>query len=460
MIKSKTTLCCHCRLFLLLRVFNAIVVSDIIKNEQLRPVQICLTNCSILKRNIFSSSTSSVKCCSLLSAEGCLYLSPLLAASLPLVHTPSLANPPLLFIFPLFLSFVSHTPYPPPSPIPLSSSSSSHLFVPSHLVSTLILMASNSRDGPPLGDNILLLPSSQATTPSMTTASSFQDENSLNSSSFNPLHAQNHLTPHSNNNNNITSSPSVQPLAIEQQAVNSFSPLRSTSSISSRSSTSSSSIGRSGGRHGPFSSTAADTLTAATTQPIAVASSSVSATAHAGEGVISGRGRPAKDSPYSANREHGSKASQLLHTYILTPFQSLQLYLSTSTRDRGASASTYHPAVRKLPPWLLPHYRGRKPVIRSTVLRPLCRLLLLAVILAVLIVSTLFYSFREGQPELSDYGALTEFNWTPINPRSYLSPMNASFGENYDVLLDGHSHSTYSDGRMSPETLLKWHIGE
>ncbi|KAF9545195.1 hypothetical protein EC957_011174 [Mortierella hygrophila] len=44
------------------------------------------------------------------------------------------------------------------------------------------------------------------------------------------------------------------------------------------------------------------------------------------------------------------------------------------------------------------------------------------------------------------------------NPSSDQPPMNTSFGENYDVLLDGHSHSIYSDGRMSSETLLKWHI--
>lgn len=69
------------------------------------------------------------------------------------------------------------------------------------------------------------------------------------------------------------------------------------------------------------------------------------------------------------------------------------------------------------------------------------------------------YSFRDGQPQLSDYAAIEEFDWSPIQPRSYLSPMNSTFG-NYDVLLDGHSHSTYSDGRMSPETLIKWHIGE
>ncbi|KAG0095974.1 hypothetical protein BGZ93_005156 [Podila epicladia] len=68
------------------------------------------------------------------------------------------------------------------------------------------------------------------------------------------------------------------------------------------------------------------------------------------------------------------------------------------------------------------------------------------------------YSFREGQPQLSDYSAIKEFDWPPIQPRSYLSPMNSSFGNVYDVLLDGHSHTTYSDGRMSPETLIKWHI--
>ncbi|KAF9294844.1 hypothetical protein BGZ74_011073 [Mortierella antarctica] len=68
------------------------------------------------------------------------------------------------------------------------------------------------------------------------------------------------------------------------------------------------------------------------------------------------------------------------------------------------------------------------------------------------------YSFREGQPQLSDYSAIREFDWPPIQPRSYLSPMNSSFGNEYDVLLDGHSHTTYSDGRMTPETLIKWHI--
>ncbi|KAG0262370.1 hypothetical protein BG011_010253 [Mortierella polycephala] len=103
--------------------------------------------------------------------------------------------------------------------------------------------------------------------------------------------------------------------------------------------------------------------------------------------------------------------------------------------------------------------------MRSTILRPICRLLILIAVLAFLIASTVLYSFKSGLPEVSDYAALTDFDWEPINPRSYLSPMtNTSFGVGvggeleYDVLLDGHSHSIYSDGRMDPETLLKWHI--
>ncbi|KAK3839648.1 MAG: Polymerase/histidinol phosphatase-like protein [Linnemannia gamsii] len=325
-------------------------------------------------------------------------------------------------------------------------------------------MTSTSRNGlSHQGDNILLLPSSQATTPSATTASSFQEETSPSSSlPFNPgdtqQQQQSQLTPHINNS---TSSSSIDPSLQQQQQqhqrpIGPFTPLRSTSSVTSRSSTASSL--RAERQGGPFSSTAADTLV---TQPTTAANSSVyAATAHAGE--ASSNSGPAKDSrahPTANHRgEHGSKSAQFLHNYILTPLQSFQLYLSTTPRDRKTSASSFHPLLSKLPPWLLPHYRGRKTVLRSTLLRPLCRLLLLAVIVGILIVSTIFYSRRGDQPEMTDYDGLTEFPWTPINPRSYLSPMNASFGNNYDVLLNGHSHSIYSDGRMSPETLLKWHI--
>lgn len=162
--------------------------------------------------------------------------------------------------------------------------------------------------------------------------------------------------------------------------------------------------------------------------------------------------------PTSRGQE-GSRSSLVFHQYISTPYQSFMRYMSTPASDRASASVGFSPWVQRIPPWLIPQYHGKRPIVRSAVLRPLCRLLLLAVILAVLIASTLLYSFRSRQPELSDYSAVQDFDWTPINPRSYLSPMNASFGDQYDVLLDGHSHSTYSDGRMTPETLLKWHIG-
>lgn len=63
--------------------------------------------------------------------------------------------------------------------------------------------------------------------------------------------------------------------------------------------------------------------------------------------------------------------------------------------------------------------------------------------------------YTEGLPEDADYSDL-QFNWT-VNPSSYLKPYNSSF--TYNVLLDGHSHSTYSDGKMSVRQLLDWHIG-
>ncbi|CAG8679828.1 18143_t:CDS:2 [Racocetra persica] len=58
-------------------------------------------------------------------------------------------------------------------------------------------------------------------------------------------------------------------------------------------------------------------------------------------------------------------------------------------------------------------------------------------------------------PERSDYSHL-EFNWK-VNPASYLTPMDNTFVD-YNILLDGHSHTTFSDGRMKPEQLLQWAI--
>ncbi|KAF9978451.1 hypothetical protein BGZ73_002347 [Actinomortierella ambigua] len=119
----------------------------------------------------------------------------------------------------------------------------------------------------------------------------------------------------------------------------------------------------------------------------------------------------------------------------------------------SASAHLAHPP----PVWVLPRYRGRKPLLQTTILRPLARFGCMAVILGGIVAFTVLYSYRDNQPKQMDYEAIQEFNWPPVNPRSYLASMNATFGE-YDVLLDGHSHTIYSDGIMTPETLIKWHI--
>ncbi|KAF7721531.1 hypothetical protein EC973_004529 [Apophysomyces ossiformis] len=62
--------------------------------------------------------------------------------------------------------------------------------------------------------------------------------------------------------------------------------------------------------------------------------------------------------------------------------------------------------------------------------------------------------YTEGLPRSEDFSNL-HFDWK-IDPGSYLTPFNSSF--RYNVLLDGHSHSTYSDGKMNVRQLLEWHI--
>ncbi|PKC60103.1 PHP domain-like protein [Rhizophagus irregularis] len=58
-------------------------------------------------------------------------------------------------------------------------------------------------------------------------------------------------------------------------------------------------------------------------------------------------------------------------------------------------------------------------------------------------------------PDSNDYSDI-EFNWR-FDPRSYMTPIDNDFGE-FNVLLDGHLHTKFSDGRMNPEQLLKWAI--
>lgn len=115
------------------------------------------------------------------------------------------------------------------------------------------------------------------------------------------------------------------------------------------------------------------------------------------------------------------------------------------------------------------NYSGSLPLILTTFYRRhvkpnivpylqglLKRILTFILVLAIIIACLLSLRYMEGLPDPSDYSQL-EFDWK-INASSYLTPANASFGP-YNVLLDGHSHSVYSDGKMTVDELLRWHIG-
>ncbi|KAI9030967.1 Polymerase/histidinol phosphatase-like protein [Phycomyces nitens] len=82
------------------------------------------------------------------------------------------------------------------------------------------------------------------------------------------------------------------------------------------------------------------------------------------------------------------------------------------------------------------------------------RVATMVVVLGVLIGLGLGLMYTEGLPSSEDFSHLV-FDWK-VNPRSYLLPFNQSF--EYNVLLDGHSHSTFSDGKMNIRQLLDWHI--
>lgn len=86
----------------------------------------------------------------------------------------------------------------------------------------------------------------------------------------------------------------------------------------------------------------------------------------------------------------------------------------------------------------------------------LYRIAALIVILGVLIGIGIGLRYTDGLPQSEDFSTLS-FDWK-INPGDYLAPYNTSF--QYNVLMNGHSHSTYSDGKMNVRQLLDWHIGK
>ncbi|KAJ2746743.1 hypothetical protein GGI20_001073 [Coemansia sp. BCRC 34301] len=56
-----------------------------------------------------------------------------------------------------------------------------------------------------------------------------------------------------------------------------------------------------------------------------------------------------------------------------------------------------------------------------------------------------------------DFGAM-KFDWR-TNPRDHLVPADPEYSE-FNVLLDGHAHTTISDGRLTPEQLVEYSIAQ
>ena len=78
----------------------------------------------------------------------------------------------------------------------------------------------------------------------------------------------------------------------------------------------------------------------------------------------------------------------------------------------------------------------------------------------VLVFILLFYLLTlllasQANPNQYNYSAIT-FPWH-VDPRTYLQPWNTSFGA-YNVLLDGHIHTTRSDGMLTPEQIVDWAV--
>ncbi|KAJ2881160.1 hypothetical protein FB639_002678 [Coemansia asiatica] len=81
------------------------------------------------------------------------------------------------------------------------------------------------------------------------------------------------------------------------------------------------------------------------------------------------------------------------------------------------------------------------------------KVLVLSIIVILLLVAVGIPVSDNGVPAAGDYSKM-QFNWQ-LNPRSYLKPFNSSFTQ-FNVLLDAHMHTTYSDGVLTPKQVLEF----
>ncbi|KAI8074847.1 polymerase/histidinol phosphatase-like protein [Gongronella butleri] len=150
--------------------------------------------------------------------------------------------------------------------------------------------------------------------------------------------------------------------------------------------------------------------------------------------------------PSESLRKKRSSGSQdpLAEAMAASSSTSVSSPLSAARRGRASSAWA---SMRS---WLA----RRMVPSQAYLMGLLLRLSVVVCVLGVLIGIGLGLRYTDDLPTAADYSNLV-FDWQ-VNPRSYLTPYNQSF--QYNILLDGHSHTNYSDGKMNPRQLLDWHI--
>ncbi|ORY07436.1 PHP domain-like protein [Basidiobolus meristosporus CBS 931.73] len=94
------------------------------------------------------------------------------------------------------------------------------------------------------------------------------------------------------------------------------------------------------------------------------------------------------------------------------------------------------------------------PRTRSYLLSCGCRALTITFSLIFLITFVTLVKYH-ATPSSEDYSKLT-FDWK-VDPSKYLRTYDRDFGS-YNIIMDGHTHTVYSDGRLTPEQIIQLSI--
>ncbi|KAI7826813.1 Polymerase/histidinol phosphatase-like protein [Kickxella alabastrina] len=95
----------------------------------------------------------------------------------------------------------------------------------------------------------------------------------------------------------------------------------------------------------------------------------------------------------------------------------------------------------------------RRPLARRRILNWVLHFIKV-VVLSIIVILLLVAVGDNGMPAHAGKYDSMEFDWQ-LDPRSYLKPMNPNFTQ-YNILLDAHLHTTYSDGVLSPKQAVEF----